>query len=378
MEYKGWGNLNKEEEINSERRKFLKKSALGFFGVVASVKALDKVLDFFSQDVDDENEKKADDINNNNENIKEELDKNEIEIKKPRTKKSQKISDVIKPEKSLSKGRQENLVEKILNAEEMAEEVLRVYNSPALLRRFDESIFTKDFFIAQQFQESRGDYTAESSAGARGVYQNKPESVIDVVRFLALLREKTKDLPRGERCDYVGQDDISEEDAKKISALFLKKADYGRAVGKLYLLSIHDKDSKWNNDPNPDVFRSKSPKKQQELLLLSYHDGPSRRRNPQNASQDAKKYLNLVERHMRVIVDIRSRLEKAEMSKDLDYAILKILQKLDNRESRNKTEEVISYWLQKLQKRHINKWKQDNNFGQPLNNNEIRSLFIEK
>jgi hypothetical protein len=257
----------------------------------------------------------------------------------------------------------------------MAEEILRAYSSPAIARRFDNKVFSKDFFIAQQFQESRGDHTAESSSGARGVYQNKPDSVIDVIKYLAFLREETKDLPEGKRCDYTGPMSISEEEAKKISSLFLKKADYGRATGKLYLLLIHDKDSGYNTGRNPDVFRSESIERQQKLLLLAYHDGPTRRCYPQNASPDAKKYLQLVRRHMSIIVDIRDRLEKAEMSRELDYAIFKILQKLDDGENEGRMNEAVSFWLKKLQEAHISKWRHGDNFGEPLDNSEIRELF---
>ncbi|MDA3815719.1 MAG: hypothetical protein PF549_05150 [Patescibacteria group bacterium] len=370
MEYKGWGNLKREEKVNLERRRFLKKSALGLAGFVASMKGIDKAIDFFSQDIEKENKNSPE---NNDDN-----DENEISIKEPKKEKPDDISEAIEPQEISEGERIKNSKEKISNAEEMADEILRVYNSPAISERFDREVFTKDFFMAQQFQESRGDHTAESSAGARGVYQNKPESVVAVVRFLHLLKEKTEDFPRKDRCDYSGPADISTKEAEKISALFLEKADYGRATGKLYLLSIHDKLSRYNNDPNPDVFRSKSPERQQELLLLSYHDGPSRRRNPEKASHEGKNYVRAVKRYIEIIDNLRNLLEKAELSRDLDYAILKILQELDRRENRNKTKEVVSKWLKELQEAHMAKWREGENFGEPLRNDEIRKLFASK
>lgn len=370
MEYKGWGDIKKEERISLERRNFLKKSAIGVLGLLASMKGLDKAIDFFSQDEKQEKKNLIKDFD--------EQETDEIATKEPETRKPDNIPEAIKPESNLKENKGDNKHEKIFSAEELAQELLRVHNSSAITRRFDRNVFTKDFFIAQQFQESRGDHTAESSAGARGVYQNKPKSVIAVVKFLNLLREKTKNLPKEDCCDYTGPKDISIEEARKVSALFLKKADYGRAVGKLYLLVIHDQDSKYNNPPNPDVFRSKPISRQQELLLLAYHDGPPRRRYPEKASEKAKQYVRLVKRYMEIIANLRDLFEKAEMSRDLDYAILKILQELDRKENRNKTKEVVYKWLRELQKAHMAKWKDTENFKKPLDNHEIRKLFASK
>jgi hypothetical protein len=161
-------------------------------------------------------------------------------------------------------------------------------------------------------------------------------------------------------------------------SLFLEKSDFGRATGKLFLLSMHDKKTAYNNPPNPDVFRSKSPKKQQELLLLAYHDGPARRLNPEKASENGKNYVLFVRQHMATIADLRNRLERAEMSRDLDYSILKILQELDRKENQGRTEEVINHWLKKLQEAHMVMWAQNDNFGQPLKNDEVRRIFAQK
>jgi hypothetical protein len=317
---------NKEDELKDPgRRKFLKDLLIGSAGLAVSVSPLRKAFG--------------------------EEKKKEIKTIKPKIEKFE------------------------FNAEKIAQEILRAYNSSAISCRFNPEVFTQDFFMAQQFQESRGDYQAESSSGARGVYQNKPVSVKDVIEYLAFLRKYTRNLPASQRCDYNGPNSISLKEAEEISKLFLEKADYGRATGKLYLLSIHDKESKYNNSPNPDVFRSKSPERQQELLLLSYHDGPSCRLHPEKASENAKEYVHLVKKCMKTIADIRDRFERAGISRNLNYAILKILQELDRKENRNKSKEVISHWLEKLQQAHRKKWQENGNIKESLNIEEISKIF---
>lgn len=356
-------NKRKNEPVNINRRKFLVTSVYGALGVASLVAMgrLDDAIDFFSQDK--ELEEKKDE---------------ELEIKQPKTKKPEDVSDALEPDGIKQENQLDKSREKHYAPEKIAQEILRAYNIPAVARRFDQDVFTKDFFMAQQFQESRGNQAAESNAGARGVYQNRPESVMGVVRYLAFLRRETGGFPAGERCDYAGPDNVSREEADKISALFLEKSDFGRATGKLFLLSMHDEATAYNNPPNPDVFRSKSPEEQQKLLLLAYHDGPVCRLHPEDASENGKDYVAFVRQHMDKIADLRNRLQQAEMSRDLDYSILKILQELDRKENQAKDEEVINHWLKKLQEAHMAMWAKNDNFGQPLKNNEIRKIFAQK
>lgn len=336
MGFESSGELNKkngEDELkNPGRRKFLKDLLIGSAGLAVSVSPLGEAFG--------------------------EEKKEKIKTVKPKT------------EKFINDSR-----EREFNAEELAQEILRVYNSPAVACRRDPKVFTTDFSMAQQFQESRGEHDKESSSGARGVYQNKAISVKDVIEYLSFLRNHTRYLPTNRRCDYHGPSSISLKKAEEISKLFLKKADYGRATGKLYLLLIHDKESKFNNPPNPDVFRSKSPERQQELLLLSYHDGPSCRHYPEKVSENAKKYVQLVRKHMKTIAGIRNRFEQVGIPRDLNYAILRILQELDRKENRNKSDEVISHWLEKLQQAQRQKWKKSGNTREFLSVEEIRKLF---
>ena len=253
-------------------------------------------------------------------------------------------------------------------ARKIADEILRSYLSPDIYRRFNPQVFTKDFFMAQQYQESRYREDAESEAGAQGVYQDKPEATMEVVKFLNFLRKNNL-------CDYAGPDSIDLEKAKEIGNLFKEKGDYGRAVGKLYLLAIHDKESSYNNKPNPDVFRGKTAIEQQDLLLIAYHDGPSKRLHPEKASDNAKEYIHLIRKHMKSIGTIRDQLDRAGMSSDLDYAIIKIMREMERKENKGKPEETVVKWLKVLQEAHMKKWQETGNYEEPLTSQEIRNLF---
>jgi hypothetical protein len=338
---------SQKEEVNSGRRKFLK--LMGASGVALAgasvVKKLDNIFDWLDEDEKKEEVKKV-------EEIEEEDESSHVERRE------------------------------LKGAEKIAQEILDTFNLPAMRRRIDSEVFTKDFYMAQQFQESRGEKEAESKAGARGVYQNKPVSVMEVVEYLDFLRDKTADSPVDEKIDYLGPESLNREEAEEVSKWFTKVANYGRATGKLYLQSIHDPEYKYNNGkPNKDIFRGKSAREQQKRLLVAYHDGPAQRVNPSGASENGKNYVKYVFKHMETIEDLRTRLEKAGMSPDLDYAILKIMRELERKENKNtkenpkRREEVINFWLKKLQDSHMALWRKTGDVDDRISNREIRAVF---
>jgi hypothetical protein len=262
----------------------------------------------------------------------------------------------------------------LTGAEKIAEEILRTYNSPAVSQRFDSKVFTKDFVMAQQFQETRYDSSLVSSAGARGVYQNIDESITDVLKYLGFLRKHTANESADKRVDYAGPARISKQEVSDIGALFKQKDDYGRSVGKLYLLSIHDPETDYNTK-NRDVFRGKSPAEQQRLLLISYHDGPGQRLNPSGVSENGRNYVEKVFKHKEVIAGLRDSLQRSGMSRELDYAIIKIMKEMERKENRQRPEETKIAWLKKLQLAHMEKWKKTGDYNAKLSVAEIGRIF---
>ncbi len=153
----------------------------------------------------------------------------------------------------------------------IAREMLRLFDTDELKRFFPGEIFTSDFFIAQTFQESRGDKNAVSATGAKGVLQNFPGSVIDAVEYLDAMR-------REGLIPYHGPSRIkSKTQAKKIIDYFQENVNYGRAAGKIYEQAIFNPVYKYNSGLNKNAFRGKSNREIQRMILVSYHDGPGAR-----------------------------------------------------------------------------------------------------
>lgn len=290
------------------------------------------------------------------------------------------------PDDSIKPGREKTAENaETVKARETVKEILRTFNTSAISSRIDSDVLSSDFLMALQFQESRFDPKAVSSKGAQGVFQDLPQATQDVVEYLSFLRKKGKDTYTKKACDYHGPDSISYEQAEVIGSLFKEKSDYGRAVGKLYLLALHDKESNFNHFPNSDVFRNLDPQgrpvsekpkpveEQQDLLALSYHDGPKRRFDPKHATENGINYLKYVHRHLAIIKDLRKRLIWAGMSARNDYAIIKIMKRLDRAKDKAAQEAAILRDLKLLQAAHISKGVIHKDLV--LSSNEIDRIF---
>lgn len=204
-----------------------------------------------------------------------------------------------------------------------AEEIVKVFKTKDLTNRFDSKVFTRDFWLALQFQESRFREKAVSPKGAKGSFQVMPIAIKSVVEYLYFLNEK-------ESIGYSGPSNISLEMAKRISNLFKNNSQYSEAFGKIYLLSIYDKDYNLNQAPNRDVFRKRPVKEQQRLLLYSYHEGPELRLQPHQASSLSRKYVKNIFGFMNTICGLRKRLMRIGLKgEEADKTIIALMVELD-------------------------------------------------
>ena len=205
----------------------------------------------------------------------------------------------------------------------IAEEIVKSFRTKTLNRRFNSEVFSRDFWLALQFQESRFNEKAVSPKGAKGSFQVMPIAIQAVIEYLNFLKEK-------EGITYSGPENISLSMAKRISALFKKNSQYCEAFGKIYLLSIYDKDYDLNQAPNRDVFRKRSIKEQQRLLLYSYHEGPELRLQPHQASSLSKKYVKNIFGFMKTICGLRKRLMRVGLKgEEADKTIIALMVELD-------------------------------------------------
>lgn len=130
--------------------------------------------------------------------------------------------------------------------------------------KFPDELFEKDLLIAQQCQESRGDVDAKSHSGALGVMQNMTVCLVDVTRYLNILKNKT-----GFKWD--GPSELGKEEVMELKRLITEKSDYSRAFGKIYLMQLWD--DEYGYGVGRKAFASGGIKQAQTELMGSYNAG---------------------------------------------------------------------------------------------------------
>jgi len=326
---------NKEDnnsEADMNRRQALKKMlkiGAGTAAVMIGAKKISELLPEEKEEADDNQAGKKSEA---------------VQQEQPRQDLNQAEPDSARTDQGKENKKRTAEVNEKMNPEEIAEEILRAFYNNEVVSKMPPEVFTPDFFIAQQFQESRYDKTRVSRDGASGVYQNLPVSIMEVVEYLNALRKK-------ENVDYQGPSKIDNKKAEEIKKILSKKEDWGRAIGKLYLLSIYDPDYKYNQYPNKNVFADKSPQEIQKLLLISYHDGPGKRYNPEKCSRNARNYYRSVFNFKEEIKQIRKKLATFNFSGEEDYAVVLILRELDNYRDKEKRSRMLKKFVQRIEKK---------------------------
>ena len=223
--------------------------------------------------------------------------------------------------------------------------------------KFPGKIFEKDLLIAQQCQESRGEIDAKSRSGALGEMQNMTSSIIDVTRYLNILKRNTG-------FEWNGPEELSKNDRKEIKELIIQKSDYSRAFGKIYLMQL------WDDKYGYSVGRRKAEKgdvaSAQTELMGAYNAGFSRvkekslsewkkLREKYRYKKDKKSqkefrayneviaYVEKIFNYKKRIGNIREAFKKGVVIFDNneDYAVRELCLKLD--EAGDKKEELKKY-----------------------------------
>jgi hypothetical protein len=136
--------------------------------------------------------------------------------------------------------------------------------------KFPDDVFDTDLLIAQQCQESRGKIDARSHSNAKGVMQNLPSSIVDVTAYLNKLARNTG-------FDWGGPKSLTYKDKdriKEIEDFLIKKSDYGRAVGKIYLMMLWD--HTYGYGVGEEKYEKGDKKAAQEQILGAYNAGVGR------------------------------------------------------------------------------------------------------
>jgi len=256
--------------------------------------------------------------------------KNNFQIKLAKT--SVKTADKITVKKEFAKKTEKKKKRKKSEAMIIADEIVRLAATKDIKKRLNHKVFSDDFFVALQFQESRACEKAVSSKGAKGRFQVTPIAVQAVVEYLDCLKTQ-------EKLDYRGPGKISSAMAKQIVDLFAKNPRYDEANSKLYFLSIHDAESPYNQKPNRNVFHGKSIKEQQRLALYCYLGGPELRLNPRRVEASGRQYVKNIFGFMKTSKKIRKNIKEIYnyQGNDVDELIISVMREMEvsNQDPRN-------------------------------------------
>ncbi len=135
---------------------------------------------------------------------------------------------------------------------------------------FPKELFSDDFFISIQFQESRYKPDAVSKSGAVGIMQTKAVVIKDLMESLARFKRSNPNLIRDEIPEK-----LSDEVVNEVLELIKKDANLGRATGKLYFASLLHRYGVGKKE-----FERGDIRGAQKILAAAYNYGPRAKRVP--------------------------------------------------------------------------------------------------
>ncbi len=202
----------------------------------------------------------------------------------------------------------------------LAEEVLRSYHEIFRKENFlPPKIFSKNFLIATQLQESKYDPEAESHAGAVGVMQIMPNTIKDTIRCLHIFRKKGI-------TDFSGpkMNELSEEDIEELKNLIKEKADYGRAFGKTYFAALFK-----IYNIGVSEYKKGNTKLAQKKLLAGYNGGLKTRSLPERRwRKETKNYCRRIFTYMDYLDDFQKKLKQNNIKSNNDYLSMLLVKEM--------------------------------------------------
>lgn len=341
VDKKSKGNEKKKHNFNPDRRKFLKwAGGLAIAGSGAS--GAYKLAGMFS---DDENAK-----NNKPDSRKNLTQKDEL------TGKAREEYEALKTKQGINPLERET--------KNIADVFLKAYYELSRSKFWPADVFTTDFFIAQQLQESKYKKEAESQAGALGIMQNMEVSIKDVVRYLNKLKSRGK-------YNYNGPEELADKQLTEIKELIKERADYSRAFGKLYLIML--KDPQYGYGIARNEYKRGDIKETQKKLLANYNGGLGNVGNrpeglwPRESKDYCKKVFNYMER----IENIRQALKDNGFDQNNDYAVMLLAREMDKAKNKSERKQILDMYVNKIIAEQKIKDK-------PLTDEEIKLIFLTK
>jgi membrane-bound lytic murein transglycosylase MltF len=226
--------------------------------------------------------------------------------------------------------------------QEIAEKVLEKYNE--LFEKGDfvpNEIFSDNFFIATQLQESGYNSKAESSAGAFGVMQTMPITIKEVVRMLDVWKRKEG---IGFACKKY--DDMTSADVQEIKNLIQEDNNYGRAFGKLYFAGLYKIHKIGEKD-----FEKGDTKEAQKKLLASYNWNPKDFKKYENREKawpkESRNYYKRIFRNMEYLELVKAKTKESQIKSNPNYISMRIVQNMNAYRKLNSNDELFEKLLDK-------------------------------
>ncbi len=217
-------------------------------------------------------------------------------------------------------------------------------------------IFTPEFLIAIQLQETKFNPKAKSRKGAIGIMQNMDISIKDVARFLTILAKKGK-------IKYNGPSDLTKKQLKEIKKMIKENADYSRVFGKLFLMTLYHLYKVGQKE-----YQNGQTELTQKKLAACYNGGHSLYKKPEwRWPRESRHYAQKVMFYKHLLENIHSQLQKENIVSNQNYASMLIAKQAEKYKIRRN----------RIVKQYINKIKEiETKKGRPLNDEELRQLFI--
>ncbi len=331
----------KTQKGNLQRRKFIQMAA-----ATGATLALDKITDYISYLLKSNLEEK-------NSSLEKKIDLRQLnEIKN----KQIEFSQTEQQDPFSQSNTQKNITSANESPRNLADIFLDKYLELSLKEKYwPHNLFTPEFLIAIQIQETNFDPQAESKKHAIGIMQNMDISIQDVARFLTILA-------RHEQIKYSGPESFTVNELKKIKKLIKNNANYSRAFGKLFLMALY----KLYNVGKKELEKGKIEEAQKKLAAC-YNGGYTLNKKPSwRWPRESRHYAKMVITYKHLIEKARVQLKKQQIVSNNNYVAMLIVR--DMRKHNNLSPRVIPTYISKLKRAEQER-------GRPLNDKELRTMF---
>ncbi len=235
--------------------------------------------------------------------------------------------------------------EKDFEIKNIADHYLKAFEELKLEEEFfPKEIFTRDLLIAQQLQESDYKANAKSRAGAIGTMQNMDISIKDVSQFLEKLHlnnvidyngpiyqnPKDSQQRKEQRKEKFGKRILKKSDFTALEYLRIDNPDYSKALGKLYLMQLSNKE--YGYGAGHKLHKEGKIKDAQAEILGAYNAGYGRVKDiPRDKWEyrEPRDYVKNIFNYMDRLKNVRNTMEEAGLDHKNDSIAMRTAREMN-------------------------------------------------